>query len=50
MRGRYLVTAPAKGFTTEEISQNKPYPEAEVAQYLEAAATDLSLDHGGGDV
>jgi hypothetical protein len=41
---RYIATAPAKGFTAEQITQGKPYPAAEVAPYLEEAAIDVSLD------
>ena len=37
---RYIAAAPANGFTAEQVTQEQPYPAAEVAQYLNAPEAD----------
>jgi hypothetical protein len=41
---KYVATAPANGFTVEEVTQGQLYPAAEVAQYVPEASTDSSPD------
>src|SRR3954471_24402291 len=41
---KYVATAPANGFTVEDVTQEQPYPKAEVAQYLDEASTDVGPD------
>jgi hypothetical protein len=41
---KYIATAPANGFTTEEVTQGQPYPAAEVAQYTGEAASNIEPD------
>ena len=41
---KYVVAAPANGFTVEQVTQGQLYPSAEVAQYLAEASTDVDPD------
>lgn len=41
---KYIATAPANGFTVDEITQGQTYPEAEVAQYMNVAIADPNHD------
>ena len=41
---KYIAAAPANGFTVEEVTQGQPFPEAEVAQYLNEAIVDPDPD------
>lgn len=38
---KYIVAAPANGFTVEQVTQGQLYPVAEVAQYLPTASADI---------
>jgi len=38
---KYIAAAPANGFTVEQVTQGKLYPEADVAQYLPTANSDV---------
>ena len=38
---KYIYSAPANGFTSEEITQGQPYPAAEVAQYSSDPGPDI---------
>ena len=37
---KYIASAPANGFTVEQVTQGQLYPAAEVAQYLPTASAD----------
>lgn len=41
---KYVATAPANGFTVEQVTQGQLYPAAEVAQYLQEAKSDNAPD------
>lgn len=41
---KYIIAAPANGFTVEQVTQGQLYPGAEVARYLDETTTDLGPD------
>ena len=41
---KYIATAPGNGFTVEQVTQDQPYPVAEVEKYLHQSESDVGPD------
>ena len=41
---KYIATAPANGFTVDQVTQGQLYPVAEIEQYLHETISDVGLD------